>query len=118
MAKRSHISVEVAVAAVTNPEGQLLWVSNDRWGSFTLPMSKRRRGPKLLEPPQRAAMRAAAEALGVPVRVGPRWAVLPELHLSERSYAVRRYSYEVFPAEPHPDFAGALAIRQPHLAPG
>jgi hypothetical protein len=108
-------AIEVVVAMVLNAEQQLLWIFNDPWGVFALPMTKRREGPVGVEPPPRASARAAAEVLGVPVVVGPRWALFAARDLSERQYVVKRYTYHVYPVTPHPDFAGSLHLRQPHL---
>lgn len=100
--------VHVAVALVMKKEREILWTINKNWGAFALPMTKRRLAAGQLEPADQAAARAGAEVLGVPVIVGARWAALPELKLSGRDGAVRRYAYEVFRVEPHPDFAHTL----------
>jgi hypothetical protein len=51
----------------------------------------------------------------VPVCVGPRWAALAARDQSGRQFVLKRYTYEVFPAEPHPDFRERLCVRRPHL---
>lgn len=115
MASSEQVHVEVAVALVTDASKRVLLTFNDRWGSFTLPMTRRRRGTQANEPTIRAARRAAAEALGVPVRLAePVQKRLPVLLESGRQLVDKIYSYRIFHIEPHPDFAGALHIRQPH----
>ena len=111
------LAVQVAVAVVPDPEQRYLWVWNEKWGAFALPMTKLRRGPDGRESPERAAMRAGAEALGVPVRVWPGTLRLPFPleSFSGRQGDVRPYAYQVYCVEPHPDFAGRTALRVPHL---
>lgn len=108
-------NVDVAVAVIMNPDGQILWTWNDTWGAFSLPMTKLRSCPEMAESPRGAAVRAAAEALGVPVQVGKQWTDLPMMRVSDRDFAVKHYSYHVFQAGPHPDYSATLRIRQPHL---
>ncbi len=116
MASSEQAHVEVAVALVTDTNKRVLLTFNDRWGSFTLPMTRRRRGPQANETTIRAAPRAAAEALGVPVRLAePAQKRLPGRLESERQLVNKIYTYQVFHIEPHPDFAGALQMRQPHV---
>jgi len=69
MSQGSQPQVETAVALVTNRNNQVLLVLNDAWAAFITPMTKRRRGKLENEPMPRAAIRAAVEALGVPVRL-------------------------------------------------
>jgi len=112
--ERAH--VDVAVALVTDENQRVLVTLNENWGMFTLPMTRRRRGSQSPEPRTRAVLRAAVEALGVPVRLveeGPQ-RVLGRLQ-SGRQLVDKIYTYNVFHVEPHPDFAGRLQIRQPHL---
>jgi hypothetical protein len=118
MADSERIHVDVAVALITDLNHHVLLILNKEWGSFTLPMTERRRDLDVNEPPTRAALRAAVEALGVPVRVvevhrGPK-PMLGRLS-SGRQLADKFYAYSVFHIEPHPDFADQLAIRRPHL---
>jgi hypothetical protein len=118
MTESERIHVNVSVAIVTDQHKQVLLTFNDNWGMFTLPMSRLRQGQKGKEPPTRAAIRAAAEALAVPVRLvdegrGPK-RVLGRLE-SGRQLKDKFYTYDVYHVEPHPDFAAALQIRQPHL---
>jgi len=120
--------VEVAVALVTDADqaapqaGQgpdelradqrLLWIWNENWGCFALPMTKVRKGQGNVEPPRHAAVRAAAEVLGVPVEVAAPLAVVPEIEVSDREYVVKRYTYHVFRARAHADY-GPAAWRLP-----
>jgi hypothetical protein len=116
MGASEQIHVDVAAAVLTDEHKQVLLTLNDNWGAFTLPMTRRRRSARTSEPPARAAIRAAVGAIGVPVRLKPggpkrRPGRLP----SDRELAEKVYNYDIFPVEPHPDFAGRLQIRQPHL---
>jgi hypothetical protein len=115
MTENENTRLDVVVALIMNAERQCLWIWNEAWGAFALPMTKRRSGTGLDELPARAAARAGAEALGVPVRVGAHWAAIPEPKVSERDLALRTYAYEVFRVDPHPKFADALLVRSPHV---
>jgi 8-oxo-dGTP pyrophosphatase MutT (NUDIX family) len=114
--ERTHVAV--AAALITDAKQRVLLTFNERWRSYTLPMSRRRPGRLGNEPAPRAALRAAAEALGTPVRLvaeGPRLKrVLGRLE-SARELVEKIYTYTVCHVEPHPDFANMLQIRQPHL---
>jgi ADP-ribose pyrophosphatase YjhB (NUDIX family) len=111
------LAVQVAVAVIADAQERHLWVWNDRWGEFALPMTKLRRGLDGREAPTAAALRAGAEALGVPVRVMPGTLCLPfpQESFSGRQRATRAYAYQVYGVEPHPDFAGRATPRTPHL---
>jgi hypothetical protein len=118
MTESERIHVNVSVAIVTDHNKQVLLTFNDDWGMFTLPMSRRRQGHHSREPATRAAIRAAAEAVGVPVRLVDQdqrpSRVLARLE-SGRQLRNKFYTYDVYHVEPHSDFAGRLQIRQPHL---
>jgi 8-oxo-dGTP pyrophosphatase MutT (NUDIX family) len=79
-------------------------------------MTKRRRGKRENEPMPQAAIRAAVEALGVPVRLveGDHRRLSANLR-SGRQLQVKNYIYDVYHVESHPDFADRHQIRQPHL---
>ena len=116
MTGSERIHVEVAAALVTDQNQHVLLTLSENWGAFTLPMTRRHRSVQRNEQPARAALRAAVEALGVPVRLvdeGPRRLLGPLL--SERQLVDKIYTYNVYHVEPHPDFAERLQIRQPHL---
>jgi len=118
MTESERIHVNVSVAIVTDQNKQVLLTFDDNWGMFTLPMSRRRQGLQVKEPATRSVIRAAAEVLGVPVRLvdkdrGPK-RVLARLE-SGRQLKDKVYTYDVYHVEPHPDFAGRLQIRQPFL---
>jgi hypothetical protein len=116
MSDPSHPQVEAAVALVTNPNNHILLVLNEHWGKFSLPISKRRRGKLGNEQMPQAAMRAAVEALGVPVRlVEGNHKRLPVELQSGRQMVIKNYSYDVYHVEAHPDFVDRLHIRAPHL---
>jgi hypothetical protein len=116
MADSERRHVDVVVALVTDENQRVLLTLNENWGMFTLPMTGRRRGSQGPEPRTRAVLRAAVEALGVPVRLvedGPR-RVLGRLE-SGRQLVDKIYTYNVYHVEPHPDFAQRLQVRQPPL---
>jgi hypothetical protein len=52
----SHL--KVAVALIVNANQQVLLTLNERWGMFTLPMTKRHRGAQGYEPIAQAGLRA------------------------------------------------------------
>jgi 8-oxo-dGTP pyrophosphatase MutT (NUDIX family) len=106
---------EVAVAVIMDKQRQIFWTWSDSWGAFTLPMTKIRGSEELTEPPKHAAARAAAEALGVPVEVGEAWGTLPMTRVSDRNWSVKHYTYHVFPAEAHAEFAAQPCFRRPHI---
>ena len=116
MSDSERMHVDVSVALVTDEHQRVLVTFNDNWGTFTLPMTRRRRGRHQNEPSTRAAIRAAAEALGVPVQLANQNSQRRAAFLqSGRQLVDKVYNYQVFHVEPHPDFAGSLQIRQPHL---
>ncbi|HUG92276.1 MAG TPA: hypothetical protein VML55_15660 [Planctomycetaceae bacterium] len=95
--------VEVAVTLIRNQD-RLLLVYNDRWGAFTLPMSKRRvpEGAAAADDSEAeswldAAARPVAECLGRLSRPRPVLEdFLPEGHFSLRRRAHAIYRYRVF----------------------
>ena len=112
MVSDDPMNVEVVVSLVTNPSRRILLTFNERWGAFTLPMTRRRRGRQGNEPLTRAAFRAAGEALGVPVRlVQEDSRRLAGRLQSGRQLVDKQYRYDVFHVEPHPDFDDRLQIR-------
>lgn len=114
---QQDFATQVAVAVIPDAQQRYMWTWNDKWGTFALPMTKLRRGPDRLEGPERAILRAGAEALGVPVRVMPGTLRLPfpREAFSGRQRVTGSYVYHVFGVEPHPDFAERLSLRMPHL---
>lgn len=103
----------IAVAYVVDPAGRLLLTWNERWDAFTLPMTKLR-SEQPAETPEQAAIRAAAEVLGVPTRVVPGQVAkfARGLLRSQRDGEIKDYQYHVVPIEPHPDFASHVS-KQP-----
>jgi hypothetical protein len=96
--------IDVAVVAVTRG-ARLLMAFNSSWGSFTLPMSKRRLFADPNLPPAKreeawneAAARAAAEALGqtIPLKQLELVADIPEYRQSDRNGEWKRYHFQVF----------------------
>jgi len=96
--------VEIATTLVCCG-GKILSVYNDRWGAFTLPMSKRRRwqDPRTKEEAERvedwddAAVRVAAEWLGHTLTDKPRLLTdLAEFQQSDRDERWKRYHVQVF----------------------
>lgn len=100
-------TVPVVVALVTDADGRVLMTWNPRWGGFTLPMTKPEDG-RPAEAVERAAVRAAAEVVGRPVRRvnGTKPRTTRDLLRSARDAEVKNYVYAVVPVELHPDFAG------------
>ena len=96
----------IAVALVLDSERRLLLAWNSHWGSFTLPMTKLHL-EQPAETPEQAGLRAAAEILGVPVRVvtGRQAKFARGLLLSLRDGEIKDYQYHVVAVEAHPDFA-------------
>ncbi len=54
---KEDLAVQVAVAVVTDDQQRHLWVWNDKWGAFGLPMTKLRLGPDGREAPEWAVLR-------------------------------------------------------------
>ena len=111
----SPVNATVSVALIRNPKDELLWTWDDEWGCFALPMSRMRAGESDVETPLQAAHRAAARTLGVPVKLGQHVALAPQAFVSGRDLTWRRYRYQVFKAEAHPDFADRVAVHGPHF---
>src|SRR5687768_12038394 len=96
-------AVPVSAVLFLNRDRECLLTFHHRWNGFTLPMTAQRSGPGGRESPDRAALRAAARAVNVPVRIGKHVRLEPEAVVSGRDFHVRNYLYDVFRAEPHPD---------------
>ena len=99
----------IAVAYVVDTQGRLLLIWNEKWGAFTLPMSKLQ-SDQPSETPEQAAIRAAAEVLGVPTRVvqGKEAKFARGLQKSPRDGDIKDYQYNVVKVEAHPDFASQV----------
>ena len=102
----------IAVAYVVDPQGRLLLTWNDKWGAFTLPMTKLQ-SDQPAETPEQAGVRAASEVLGVPTRVVPGKAAkfARGLQKSPRDGDIKDYQYNVVPVEVHPDFASHISSK-------
>lgn len=100
----------IAVAYVVDSQGRLLLTWNDKWGAFTLPMTKLQ-SEQPAETPEQAGVRAAAEVLGVPARVVPGKAAkfARGLQKSPRDGDIKDYQYNVVQVEVHPDFANHIS---------
>jgi len=100
----------IAVAFVVDSQGRLLLAWNNKWGAFTLPMTKLQ-SDQPAETPEQAGVRAAAEVLGVPTRVVPGKVAqfARSLQRSPRDGDIKDYQYNVVPVEPHPDFASHIS---------
>jgi len=109
-----NTATPVSVAFITNAQGEILWVWDDEWGCFALAMTRPRVGASAIESPEYAARRAAARALGVPVRIGHHVSLDPEVFVSGRDLTRRRYRFDVYRAEAHPDFANRV-VSVPHI---
>ena len=93
------------VATLVCREDQILAVYNERWGAFTLPMSKRRRwkDPQTKAESEReeewedAAVRVAAEWLGQTTTEKPQFLLdLAEFQQSDRDEKWKRYHMQAF----------------------
>ncbi len=106
----------VAVAVITDPHDRILVVWHEAWGSFTLPLTKLRPRPHGAESADDAALRAGADALGVPVRPAD---ALPddtrEWLLSGRTGVSKNYHFHLRRVDAHPAFADRLNVRVPHF---
>lgn len=102
----------IAVAYVVDSQGRLLLTWNEKWGAFTLPMTKPH-ADQPAETPEQAGVRAAAEVLGVPTRVVPGKAAkfARGLQKSPRDGEIKDYQYNVVPVEAHPDFVSQISGR-------
>ncbi len=109
MPKPFHYPEVNLSVAVILCEGRTLLTWNENWGAFSLPMTKIRSWPgpsgsvdENSESAQQAAIRAAAEGLGRPLKGSeiPEQSVELELqpysHRSHRDGQWKRYSREVF----------------------
>jgi hypothetical protein len=115
MSEVDYPLTDVAVSVLTDKEGRVCLPWNDGWGAFALPMTKRRRGEGILEPERQAALRAAAEAMGVPCKIGDRLTMLLEQLVSERDHRTKRYTYRVYRAQTHPPDANRARIHPPAI---
>lgn len=104
----------VSVALITNAAGELLWIWDSEEECFALPSTAVRVGAAP-EQPDRAAQRAAARALGVPVTVGHHVRLESAAFVTGRDRVSHRFRFEVFRVSAHSDFAERVAIREPHL---
>lgn len=100
----------IAVAYVVDSQGRLLLTWNEKWGAFTLPMTKVH-SDQPAETPEQAAIRAAAEVLGVPTRVvkDKETKFARGLQKSPRDGDIKDYQYNVVPVEADPDFASHIS---------
>jgi hypothetical protein len=100
----------IAVAFVVDSSGRMLLAWNQKWGCFTIPMTK----VDLTVPaetPAQAAVRAAAEVLQVPCRpvAGKSAQFVRGLQKSVRDADIKDYQYNIVPVEAHPDFAAGVS---------
>ena len=114
MAKKLSIPiVEVAVNVIFRP-GLILTVYNDKWGAFTLPMTKRRRWQDPTrsrgirnEPWRDAAVRAATELLGRTFAPSELPSLLMKVEKayqqSDRDGIWKEYRFQVFSMNLHPN---------------
>jgi len=96
--------MDVAVALIMKGD-RILVVYNEKWGAFTLPMSKRRtwtdpsskEGGERVEDWEDAAIRAATEWTGCTSKNAPEFLLdLAEFQQSDRDAKWKRYHLEVF----------------------
>lgn len=102
----------IAVAYIVDSQGRLLLAWNEKWGAFTLPMTKVL-SEQPAETPEQAAIRAAAEVLGVPTQVVPGKATkfARGLQKSPRDGDIKDYQYNVVQVEAHPDFVSQVSSK-------
>lgn len=102
----------IAVAYIVDSQGRLLLTWNEKWGAFTLPMTKVH-SDQPAESPEQAAIRAAAEVLAVPTRVvvDKETKFARGLQKSPRDGDIKDYQYNVVPVEAHPDFASQVSSK-------
>jgi hypothetical protein len=115
---------EVAVALVIRRD-QVLLVFNPRWGTFTLPMTKRRRweDPHATEvreePWVEAAARAAAECLGRTLKEEFRKVLDCEGHWQgDATGEVKQYHHQGFEVHVPPETGPVPGLIHEWLAPG
>lgn len=110
-------TVQIAVALVKLNKDQVAVSWNGNWGAFVLPMTKLDTTPPA-EFPEQAAVRAAAEVIGLPCRVVPGQSgkAMRKLQLGQRDGELKDYHFTVVPVEVHPDFQSAITHR-PVLMP-
>lgn len=108
-------TTDVAVTLIRNGKNEVLLVYSEKWGSYTLPMTKRRQ-PSLGDAESAgeaedwldAAARNVVECLGrpaipVPVLKTP----VPESHFSKREQITKNYQFHVFEERFREGAAGA-----------
>lgn len=108
----SHPSVSVVIHR--DAEGNVLFVWDDARSCFSLPLEVVRAGATDADRAT-AAVRAAARALRLPVRVAQHIPLAPEQVLSANDLPPGRYRYDVYRVNPHPDFAATPALPGAHL---
>ena len=98
----------IAVALVISDSRRLLLSWNEPWQGSVLPMSKLHAGPPA-ESPEQAAVRAAAQALHLPVRVLPGHRSQTTLAATiARDGEIKDYVFTIVLIEAHPDFRDSL----------
>lgn len=102
----------IAVAYIVDSQGRLLLTWNNKWGAFTLPMTKVQ-FDQPAETPEQAAIRAAAEVLGVPTQIvpGKETKFARGLQKSPRDGDIKDYQYNIVQVEAHPDFASLVSSK-------
>jgi hypothetical protein len=113
MSHPSEAAGSVSYAIIRDPEGDLLWVLDGR-GIFTLPKVLLNAGATESER-RFAALRAGSAALGVPVLADHHVKLPPEYRAACRDIPPGRFGFDAYRVTPHPDFAQAVAVRQPHV---
>ena len=111
------LTVQIAVAFVKPNKDQVAVSWNGNWGTFVFPMTKVDTTPPA-ESVENAAVRAAAEVIGLPCRVVPGQSgkAMRKLQLGQRDGELKDYYFTVVPVEVHPDFQSAITQR-PVLMP-
>jgi hypothetical protein len=121
----SRPTTDVAVTLIRNSKNEVLLVYSEKWGSYTLPMTKRRQpspgdGESLQEAEDwlDAAARNVVECLGRPAIPTPVLKTpVPESHFSKREQTTKDYLFHVFEERFREAAAGAdrVTAKTPHV---
>jgi hypothetical protein len=121
----SRPTIDVAVTLIRNSKNQVLLVYSQQWGSYTLPMTKRRQpAPGDSESVREeedwldAVARNVVECLGRPATPTPVLKTpVPESHFSKREQVTKDYLFHVFEERFREDAANAdrVTAKTPHV---
>jgi len=114
----SRPTTDVAVTLIRNSKNEVLLVYSEKWGSYTLPMTKRRQpAPGDIESVREAedwldaGARNVVECLGRPAMPTPVLKTpVPESHFSKRDHVTKDYLFHVFEERFRDGDAGADCV--------